>query len=94
MVLKIQLQCDIPQDARGHVASAANRDHEIGLEVIEDLLCRLLAVLVDLRENPTCQLLFGDRMRPGRKSCMVVGFKGGKVGSYYSRRVLLCSAWA
>ena len=38
----------IPQNARGDVASAANGDHEVGLELIEDLLGRLLTELVDL----------------------------------------------
>jgi hypothetical protein len=36
------------QDARRHVAAAANGDHEVGLEFIENLLGGLLAVLVDL----------------------------------------------
>jgi hypothetical protein len=38
----------IPQDARGDVATAANGDHKVGLEFIEDLLCSFLAELVDL----------------------------------------------
>jgi hypothetical protein len=54
----------IPQDARGDVASTANSDHEVGLELIENLLCRLLAVLVDLCEGsmsvlfPSCNYGF------------------------------------
>ena len=38
----------IPENARGDVASTANSNHEVGLKVIEDLLCCLLAELVDL----------------------------------------------
>lgn len=37
-----------PQDARGHVAPAADGDHEVGLEVVEDVGGGLLAELVDL----------------------------------------------
>lgn len=37
-----------PQDARGHVAAAADGDHEVGLEVVEDVGGGLLAELVDL----------------------------------------------
>lgn len=40
-----------PQDASGHVATAADRDDEMRLEVLEDLLGRLLAELVDLQEE-------------------------------------------
>jgi hypothetical protein len=40
----------IPQDARRDVASAANGDHEVGLKLIEDLLRRFLAELVNLYE--------------------------------------------
>lgn len=39
---------DVPQDARGDVATAANGDHESGLELIEDLFCGFLAELVHL----------------------------------------------
>lgn len=38
----------IPEDARGDVASAADGDHEVGLEVIEDLVRGFLAQLVHL----------------------------------------------
>jgi hypothetical protein len=38
----------VPEDARRDVAAAANGDHEVGLEVIEDLVGRLLAELMDL----------------------------------------------
>lgn len=37
-----------PQDAGGHVAAAADGDHEVGLEVVEDVGGGLLAELVDL----------------------------------------------
>lgn len=37
-----------PQDAGGHVAPAADGDHEVGLEVVEDVGGGLLAELVDL----------------------------------------------
>lgn len=37
-----------PQDARGHVAPAADGDHEVRLEVVEDVGGGLLAELVDL----------------------------------------------
>ena len=56
------LSCDSPravhwtyQDARRDVAAAANRDHEIRLEVIEDLGCCLLAQLVDLPRRTSDQ---------------------------------------
>ena len=38
----------VPQNARGDVTPAADGDHEVRLEVIEDLVCRLLAELVNL----------------------------------------------
>jgi hypothetical protein len=38
----------VPEDARWNIAAAANGDHEVGLELIEDLVCCLLAQLVDL----------------------------------------------
>ena len=38
----------IPEDARGNVASAADGDHQVWLEVIEDLLSGALAELVHL----------------------------------------------
>lgn len=38
----------VPEDARGDVAAAADGDHEVGFEVIEDLLRGILAELVHL----------------------------------------------
>lgn len=38
----------VPQDARGDVATAADGDHEVGFEVIEDLVGGSLAQLVHL----------------------------------------------
>jgi hypothetical protein len=43
------LHACIPQDARGDISSAANGYHKIRVKLIEDLLRRLLAELVDLR---------------------------------------------
>lgn len=39
------------QDAGGHVAPAADGDHEVGLEVVEDVRGGLLAELVDLERG-------------------------------------------
>jgi hypothetical protein len=38
----------VPENARGDIASTADGDHEVGLELIEDLVRRFLAQLVDL----------------------------------------------
>lgn len=49
MCCEVQTECErIPQNARRDVASAANSDHEVGLELIKDLVSCLLAELVDL----------------------------------------------
>lgn len=49
MCYEVQTDCErIPQNARGDIASTANSDHEIGLELIEDLVSCLLAELVNL----------------------------------------------
>ena len=41
----------IPQDARRDITSAANSDHKVGLEVIEDLVRRFLAEFMNLSER-------------------------------------------
>lgn len=38
----------LPQDTRGNVATAADGDHEVWVEVIKNALCRGLAELVHL----------------------------------------------
>lgn len=64
----------LPQNARRDVASTANGDHEVGLELIEDLLGRLLTELVDL---------FGENLlvwysRSGFiERCAVTGYQSG-----------------
>lgn len=44
---------DVPQNARWDVASTANGDHELRLEVIQDALRRVLAQLVHLVAQKT-----------------------------------------
>lgn len=44
----MQYEC-VPEDAGGNVASTTDGDHEIGLEVIEDLIRCILAELMDLQ---------------------------------------------
>lgn len=44
------------QDAGGHVTTAADGDHEVGLEVVEDVRGGLLAELVDLEERKGLQV--------------------------------------
>lgn len=54
------------QDARGHVAPAADGDHEVGLEVVEDVGGGLLAEVVDLecegRQESELRILRGVRV--------------------------------
>jgi hypothetical protein len=38
----------VPEDTRRDVTTTANGDHKVRLELIEDLVCCLLAELVDL----------------------------------------------
>lgn len=90
-----------PQDARGHVAPAADGDHEMGLEVVEDVGGGLLAELVDLegggrQESET--RIFGGRVcgcaragahgerRHWRWGVWVVRLGGMRLGRLGSRR--------
>ena len=61
MVVVSQKGCiknNVPKDARWHVSTAADGDHEIWLEVIEDLVCRSLAELVNLRDTGVSIVLY------------------------------------
>lgn len=41
----------VPENARRHVATAADGDHELGVEFIEDALGGILTLLVDLGQR-------------------------------------------
>lgn len=43
----------VPEDTRRDVTTTANGDHKVRLELIEDLVCCLLAELVDLEGGRT-----------------------------------------
>lgn len=68
----------VPEDSRGDVTAAANGDHEVGLEIIEDLVRGFLAELVDLGLGVS----LGFAVRQGGM-CMVCSRRvaeGGRAG--------------
>lgn len=69
---------NIPKDTRGDITSSTDSDHEVGMEFIEDLLCRLLAQLVHL-DNISFLVQARDQRSPdGCTRCAILVTRLGR----------------